>query len=122
MSTSCILVRANKIDECYSVVDNFVLEAVRVNYDGYPEYMLKLLNSQWKNENEDDCVLSTLFDNGEIRALGSYDSFFPDTSEFGVTQWYGNGQSFSGTSMSKIKQEAGADYIYFYHEELKCWI
>ena len=106
MSTSCVLVRVVKRND----IDDFVLEGVRINMDGYPEYMRNALNEgDWLSAN----MLDILFNKGEIRFL---------SSDLDQTQWYGNNQSFSGSSLSEIKREAGADYVYFYHEELKCWI
>ena len=110
MSTSSILVRVVKREDTCSVVDNFVLEGVRVNCDGYPEHMRNVLNNgDWLTPN----MLDVLFSKGELR-------FVSDSLD--DTQWYGNDQSFSGLCLSEIKREAGADYVYFYSEELQCWI
>ena len=104
MSTSCVLVRVVKAK------DDFVLEGVRVNCDGYPSHMKNVLNNgDWLSL---EC-LDVLFNKGEIRFL---------SSDLDQSEWYGNDQSFSASYLSELEWEAGADYVYFYHEELKCWI
>ncbi|MEA3512424.1 MAG: hypothetical protein U9R37_02385 [Campylobacterota bacterium] len=106
MGTSCALVRVVKNHD----ESDFVLEGVRVNLDGYPEWMRNVLNEgDWLTPN----CLDVLFSKGEIRSL---------SSNLDESEWYGNSQSFGGASLSEIKKEAGADYVYFYYEELKCWI
>ncbi|MFY9075325.1 hypothetical protein OZZ08_10200 [Malaciobacter mytili] len=105
MSTSCILVRA--VGEAGT--NQAKLEGVRVNYSGYPEYMLGCLNDNWYKQELHD----SLFSAGEISELHS---------NWEDTVLYNNSQKFITDCLAEMKRQAGVDYIYYYDSALGCWI
>ena len=99
MSTSCAL------------YDPVLEKAVRVNWDGYPERMLGLLNTHWCHlEKEDDWA--ELFSRGEIRSLGT---------ELVTTEWYGNSQAFYRNQAEDLFDVAAVDYVYKYFYADDVW-
>lgn len=77
--------------------------AVRVNWDGYPERMLYLLNQNWTQA--DFKNWESLFSGGEICSLGT---------DIGNTEWYGNDQQFFASCGSSLFENASVDYVYKY--------
>lgn len=100
MATSCVL------------FDPAACSGVRVNWDGYPERMLPLLNEHWSFAKKGD-EWSVLFARGEIRSLDA---------ETCTTEWYGNSQSFSCCSPRTLLRDVGADYLYLYIHDSDRWV
>jgi hypothetical protein len=105
MATSCILVR------CVGMAgtNQAKLEAVRVNWDGYPEHMLENLQDNWS----DAAVVPELFGAGEISSLGE---------NWEDTVLFNNSQKFVSDCMASLKKQAYVDYVYYYDSALGCWV
>lgn len=88
-----------------------ISRAVRVNWDGYPERMLPLLNTHWCRLAKEEELLA-LWSRGEIRSLGS---------EIVTTEWYGNEQVFCICSAAVLFEEAAVDYVYRYLADKDVW-